>query len=172
MKKILKKYEQVIRYLFFGITTTITSWVVYFGVLMCGKQLFGIEQNVTTGGAYLALYTAAQLLQWIASVIVAFFTNRKWVFNKVESERSTLSQLGVFASGRLLTLLLDYGVTYIGTIGLAALFPRASHAVFWGREWNLNEITAKLITAVLVIIGNYFFSKRIVFKVGSKKENK
>ena len=163
MKKFLTKHEQVIRYLFFGITTTVVGWVVYFAVLFCGKAVFDIESSEIAGGEYLAVYSVAQVLQWIASVVVAFFTNRKWVFKDASTDRSTLRQMGVFAGGRVLTFIMDYVVTYAGALALCALIPAANHAWLFGREWNLNEIAAKLIAAVLVIIGNYFFSKKFVF---------
>jgi putative flippase GtrA len=33
-----------------------------------------------------------------------------------------------------------------------------------GREWNLAEIGAKVVVAVIVIVCNYIFSKIFVFK--------
>ena len=170
MKKLLKKYEQVIRYLFFGITTTVVGWVVYFGVLTFGKAALGIDTHETSGGDYLAIYTVAQVTQWIAAVIVAFFTNKKWVFTEADKEKKILPQLTVFAGGRVLTFVLDYGVTYFGTIALCALIPSLSHVAFIGKDLNVNEITAKLIAAILVIIGNYFFSKIFVFKKQEKQQ--
>ena len=47
---------------------------------------------------------------------------------------------------------------------LAAMLPWASRLALFGREWNANEIVAKLVSAVIVIIGNYIFSKLLVFK--------
>ena len=164
MKKLLKKYEQVIRYLFFGITTTVVGWVVYFGVLTIGKAAMGIDTHETTGGEYLAVYTVAQITQWIASVLVAFFTNRKWVFTEADKEKKIIPQLAIFAGGRVLTFVLDYAVTYFGTIGLSMALPSLNHVALIGKDLNVNEIAAKLIAAVLVIIGNYFFSKIFVFK--------
>ncbi len=164
MKKLLHKYEQVIKYLFFGVTTTVVGWVVYFGVLMCGRALLGLESDDVSSIGYLGVYTAAQIIQWVAAVLVAFFTNRKWVFTDRDTSTSTAKQLVVFAGGRVLTLVLDYGVTYVGTLGLCALIPAGADVLMLGRTWNVNEIAAKLVAAVLVIIGNYFFSKLVVFK--------
>lgn len=164
MKEFLKKHGQVIRYLYFGITTTVVGWVVYFGVLFLGKAVLSIPTEDTSSAKYLLAYTVAQVTQWIASVLVAFFTNRKWVFTHAERDKSTIKQLCIFSGGRVLTFVLDYGVTYFGALLLCTLLPIANNVLFWGREWNFNEITAKLISAVIVIIGNYFFSKRLVFK--------
>ena len=164
MKKIFKKYEQIIKYLFFGVATTVVGWVVYFAVMLGGKAAFGLGADETTGAAYLTVYTAAQVIQWIAAVLFAFFTNKKWVFTEADKSVSVFKQLAVFAGGRVLTLVLDYLVTYGGTLALGALIPSLNQIELLGREWNLNEIAAKLAAAVIVIIGNYFFSKILVFR--------
>ena len=93
----------------------------------------------------------------------AFFTNRKWVFEDGKAGKP-LRQLPVFAAGRLATLGLDYLITYFGAIGLSALFPALNAVSFLSREWNLNEIGAKVVAAVVVIVSNYFFSKFLVFR--------
>ncbi len=169
MKKFLEKHREIVRYLFFGVTTTLVGWAVYFGVLMLGKAALGIDTEQTGGGEYFAIYTVAQVTQWVASVLVAFFTNKKWVFTEADKERSTLAQLTVFAGGRVLTFLLDYAITYFGTLALSAILPMLNSVTLIGREWNVNEIAAKLISAVLVIIGNYVFSKLFVFKTKKQK---
>lgn len=168
MKEFLKKHEEIIKYLFFGVMTTVVGWVVYFGVLFLGKAALSIPVEDTSSAKYLAVYSVAQVVQWVAAVLFAFFTNRKWVFTDADKSKPVIKQLGVFAGGRVLTFALDYGVTYFGALGLCALFPWASNVALIGREWNLNEIAAKLVSAVIVIIGNYFFSKLLVFK--KKKE--
>lgn len=162
-KEFLSRH-QIIRYLFFGISTTVVGWVVYFGILLGGKLLLSIPTEDTSSTTYLAIYTVAQVLQWIASVIVAFFTNKKWVFTDSDDDRSTLRQLEIFAGGRVLTFVLDYGITYFGAIGLSAILPMFNNVAIFGAKMNLNEIAAKLVAAVVVIIGNYIFSKALVFK--------
>lgn len=162
-KEFLSRH-QIIRYLFFGISTTVVGWVVYFGILFGGKLLVGIPTEDTSSAKYLAVYTVAQVLQWIASVLIAFFTNKKWVFTDSDDDRSTLRQLEIFAGGRVLTFVLDYGITYFGAIALSAMLPVFNNVTLLGADMNLNEIAAKLVAAVVVIIGNYVFSKALVFK--------
>ena len=162
-----RKHREVLLYLLFGVLTTLVGWAVYFAVLIPGKRLLGIPVEETSGGKYLALYTAAQVIQWVAAVLFAFFTNRKWVFEDGK-EGKPLRQLPVFAGGRLATLGLDYLITYFGARGLSALFPSLNAVAFAGRDWNLNEIGAKILAAVVVIVSNYFFSKFLVFR--KKKE--
>ena len=168
IKALVEKYKEIIMYLVFGVLTTFVGWAVYFGVMYVGKAALSMPTEVTSGGKYFALYTAAQVIQWVAAVLFAFFTNRKWVFTDADKNAPVVRQLGVFAAGRVATFGLDYVVTYFGTLALAALIPSFNSVVLLGRELNLNEIGAKVVAAVIVIIGNYIFSKLFVFK--KKKE--
>ncbi len=158
-----REHREVLLYLLFGVLTTLVGWAVYFAVLIPGKAILGIPVGETSGGKYLALYTAAQIIQWVAAVLFAFFTNRKWVFEDGK-EGKPLRQLPVFAAGRLFTLGLDYLITYFGAVALSRLFPALNAVLFFGREWNLNEIAAKVIAAVAVIVTNFFISKFLVFR--------
>jgi len=170
MREFYKKHAQIIKYLIFGVLTTVVGWAVYFGVLFCMKAAMSIPVEDTTSAKYLVAYSTAQVIQWVAAVLFAFFTNRKWVFTEADKSGSVIGQLGVFAGGRVMTFALDYGVTYFGAFALGVMLPWASKMEMFGREWNLNEIAAKVIAAVIVIIGNYFFSKLLVFR--EKRERK
>lgn len=158
-----RERRELLLYLLFGALTTLVGWAVYFAVLIPGKHLLGIPVEETSGGKYLALYTAAQTIQWVAAVLFAFFTNRQWVFENGK-EGSPFRQLPVFAVGRLGTLGLDYLITYFGARALSSLFSVLNAVAFLGREWNLNEIGAKVAAAAVVIVTNYFFSKFLVFR--------
>ena len=169
MKELFKKYREIILYLIFGVLTTLVGWAVYFGILLLGKAALDIPPETTSGATYLAIYTAAQVIQWIAAVLFAFFTNRAWVFTDADKEAAILPQLSKFAAGRLATFGVDYVVTYFGALGLSKLITAWNSVEILGRELNLNEIGAKVVAAVIVIIANYFFSKLFVFK--EKKES-
>lgn len=164
MKELFKKYREIILYLIFGVLTTFVGWAVYFGILLVGKAALDIPPEVTSGGKYLALYTAAQIIQWIAAVLFAFFADRTWVFTGADKDAAILPQLAKFSAGRVATFGVDYVVTYFGALGLSKLITAWNSVEILGRELNLNEIGAKLIAAVIVIIANYFFSKLFVFK--------
>ena len=164
MKKLFEKYREIILYLIFGVLTTFVVWAVYFGILFLGKAIFEIPPEVTSGGTYFAIYTAAQIIQWIAAVLFAFFTNRKWVFTDADKDARMLPQLVKFAAGRVATFGVDYLVTYFGALGLSRLIVAWNSVEIFGMELNLNEIGAKVVAAVIVIIANYFFSKLFVFK--------
>ena len=167
IKEKLQKYNMALRYLFFGVFTTLVSWVTYFSVLFGGKALLGLPTTDTSSAKYIALYSAAQIIQWICAVLFAFFTNKKWVFTDADQDISTARQLVVFAGGRVVTFFIDYVVTFFGALALSALLPSWRCVVLLGKELNINELSAKLVAAVIVVISNYFFSKFLVFK--SKK---
>ena len=164
MKDLFQKYREIILYLFFGVMTTAVGWVVYFAVLWALKAIMGIPVDDTTSGRYIGAYTAAQIIQWIAAVLFAFFTNRKWVFTGADMSVPVSVQLVKFSAGRVVTFLIDYVVTFFGALALALLIPKMTNVPLLGREWNLAEIGAKVIAAVIVIVCNYIFSKIFVFK--------
>jgi putative flippase GtrA len=163
IKELYAKYAEVIKYLVFGVLTTLVGWAVYFSVLLVGKGVLGLPAEDTSSAKYLLAYTVAQVVQWVAAVLFAFFTNRRWVFTDADRDKPIYKQLPVFAGGRLLTFFLDYLITYFGALVLSKLLPVLSSQILLGREWNINEIAAKLAAAVVVIIVNYFISKLLVF---------
>lgn len=164
IKELYRKHREVILYLVFGVLTTLVGWVVYFALLWSWRAAFDIPAGETTDPLYFTGYTIAQVVQWIAAVLFAFFTNRKWVFTDADRAVSLPIQLGKFAVGRLATFGLDFVITYFGGMALSALSPSFNAVELFGRSWNLNEIAAKVVAAVIVIIGNYIFSKLFVFR--------
>ena len=159
-----KLTREVLMYLLFGVLTTLVGWIVYFAIMIGGRILLDLPQEDTASGAYFALYTAAQLIQWVCAVLFAFFTNRKWVFTDADRSKNVLLQLLTFSGGRVVTLVLDYAITLFGGMLLVRLLPALNSVALGGFELNVNEIFAKVVAAVVVIIGNYFFSKFLVFK--------
>ncbi len=164
IKELCKKNKEILMYLLFGVMTTAVGWIVYFVVLWGWKAAFSLPVSDTSSGLYIAGYTVSQITQWAAAVLFAFFTNRKWVFTEADKSVSVPLQLAKFSGGRVVTFFIDYLVTFFAGIGAAALLPQLSSVEFLGREWNLCEIGAKLLAAVIVIICNYVFSKIFVFK--------
>ena len=106
MKKIFEKYREIITYIFFGVITTAVSMGVYFAILILAEHIGGISpEEVRFNGIRLV----AQIVQWVAGVLVAFFTNKKWVFNAGgTTKRETMCELLSFSLGRVGTLGLDY----------------------------------------------------------------
>ena len=161
-KKALSR--EVVTYLIFGVLTTFVGWAVYFAVMLGGRAIFSIPNDDTSSGAYIGLYTAAQLIQWVCAVLFAFFTNRKWVFTEADRTKRIIPQLLAFSGGRVITLGLDYVITLVGAMALSSLLPALNSVTLIGITLNFNEVAAKVAAAFVVIVCNYIFSKLFVFK--------
>lgn len=88
MMKMLKKYKEILLYIFFGIATTAVNIVAYY--------LLSKMNLITAFSTFFA---------WLISVIFAFFTNRKYVFKAEKS--GFFKQLISFLSMRIITGVLD-----------------------------------------------------------------
>lgn len=141
MKELVKKFlnREVIMYLIFGVLTTIVSLAVYYGLIF---TILNPENAIQL--------QIANIISWIAGVIFAYVTNRKYVFESKETNK--VKEVSKFVTSRLSTLFLDMLVMFIGVTLLKA-----------------NDKIIKLISQVLVILANYILSKLFVFK---KEKNK
>ena len=90
--------------------------------------------------------TVLSTINWTAGVIFAFFTNRRFVFKSREPMRKEAPK---FVLSRVATWIMDIVVMQVLT------------------AMGINLLIATLISAVLVVIANYIFSKLFVF---NKKE--
>lgn len=136
LSKIIKKVctKEVIMYLIFGVLTTVVSLAVYYALIF---TVLNPENAIQL--------QIANILSWIAGVAFAYVTNRKYVFESKETNK--LKELSKFVTSRVVTLFLDMFIMFIGVTCLKG-----------------NDKIVKLISQVLVIIGNYVFSKIFVFK--------
>lgn len=134
VKALYLKYKEIINYLIVGVLTTVVSLAVY----------------------YISVYTflnpdipiqlqIANILSWVAGVTFAYFTNRKYVFESKNENK--LQEATKFVSSRVTTLLLDMFVMWLGVTVLM-----------------FNDKLMKLVSQVLITIGNYILSKLFVFK--------
>ena len=134
IKALWIKYEEIIAYLIVGGLTTVVSWAAKF---LANFLLFDNTMYPTP-----FQNVVLSVINWTAGVIFAYFTNRKFVF---KSNAPMLSEAPKFVLSRVSTLILDMVVMQV----LTAI--------------GVNLLVATLISAVLVIIGNYVFSKLFVF---------
>lgn len=155
------RLREIVAYLIFGVLTTAVGMLTYFGILWLGESVLSISPSANE---FYLVRIAAELLHWIAAVLFAFFTNKRWVFTSADSEASTLKQLTVFAGGRVLTLGLDTAVT-LGTVWLLQTTGYEAITLSFIINVTLSaDIISKIAAAVLVVIANYFISKIFVFK--------
>ena len=134
IKKLLIKYKEIILYLVFGGLTTAVSLGIYYGL-----TLTVLDPN---NAVQLQI---ANVVSWIGAVAFAYFTNRKFVFDS--KNQNKVKEAGKFVAARITTLLMDMLVMFLGV------------TVF-----HFSDKIMKLVAQVVVLIGNYIFSKFIVFK--------
>ncbi len=142
IKELYKKYREIILYLIFGVLTTVVSLVVKYALLFTVlKASNAFELQV------------AVIVSWVAAVLFAYFTNRKFVFESKTTNK--LKEFINFIVARIATLLLDMFIMWF----FVTLLKLNS---------DLYVVIFTLISQVLIIVGNYFLSKLFVFKKTDK----
>lgn len=158
MKNFYEKHKEIILYLLFGVITTVASLGACYLTLKIGVNFMHDENGDPTE----LLDVLGSTTQWIAGVLVSFITNKLWVFTDCKKGvGATFKQLGVFAGGRVLTYVLEVplNLTFIWTL------ERLGYTAFTLLGFDLtSRVWAKLVTAVIVVIANYFISKLLVFR--------
>ena len=139
IQELCKKHREILMYLLFGVLTTAVGWIVYFAVLWALKAIMGIAVDDTSSARYIVAYTVAQVVQWVAAVLFAFFTNRKWVFTEADKNVSVWLQLVKFSGGRVITFFIDYVVTLFVAIGVAALIPANERCISRSRVESCRD---------------------------------
>ena len=138
LKNLLEKYRDMIAYLIFGVLTTVINIVVYWAA----AHLLHIPTVPST------------VIAWIAAVLGAYLTNRKWVFHSKAVTRQEIVMEGIsFYLCRLGTGVLDWLGMYVMVDVL---------------HWN--DLIVKIAVNIIVIILNYVASKLIVFRKRGKAE--
>ena len=131
IKDIAKKFltKEVITYIIFGILTTLVNLVISFVL----NGFFNVD------GAW------ASAVGIVASVLFAYFTNRKWVFEtKARGFKQNFSEFVKFILGRAVTMIIEQG-----------------GVILFYSYMQLPFMPVKLTLTVIVIILNFFFSKFI-----------
>ncbi|MBC1455699.1 cell wall teichoic acid glycosylation protein GtcA [Listeria welshimeri] len=94
-------------------------------------------------------YRIANTIAWVASVLFAYFSNKKYVFESyTPTWKEKAREVSSFFGFRFLTYIVDFLVMILLISGL-----------------EINELWAKIWTNIIVLVLNYVFSKWIIFKV-------
>ena len=126
------RYREIMMYIIMGIFTTIVN-IVSFYILTSAFEMD---------------YKAATVAAWILSVLFAYVTNKRYVFQqKTAGMRSLVKELMAFFSVRVLSLAID----------LAMMILLVS-------QFHMNETLAKIADNVIIVVVNYAASKWIVFR--------
>ena len=139
MGKIIKKNREIIAYLIVGVLTTVVSWLVYALV----RLIINMENPLQV--------QIAVIVRWLAGLIFAYFTNRRFVFHSKNPE--ILEEALKFTGSRVATLLLDMVIMWLMVTVL-----------------GINDWIATLVSTVLVVVLNYVFSKLLVFRKGQQNQ--
>lgn len=134
IKRLWYKYQEIIRYVIVGGMTTAVSLVLFYG----STWLF------LDGNDAIQLQVA-NVISWVGAVAFAYVTNRIFVFQSKNS--NIIGEAIAFTSSRVLTLFLDMGVMFLFSTIMG---------------WNYTF--TKIISMVLVTVGNYVISKLLVFR--------
>lgn len=140
IKALYVKYEELIIYVIVGGLTTIVSW----GAAFLGKLVLDVDISWQN--------TVNNAFSWLVGVLFAYPLNRKWVFKS--SNPQVLKEFLGFASSRVSTLIMDIVIMWL-TVNVIGM-----------KYW----IAKICISAVVVTIANYVFSKLLVFKKDQKPE--
>lgn len=123
------KYKEMILYLIFGVLTTAVNIATY----IVSVELLHIN------------FLLSNALAWFLSVLFAYITNRKYVFES--RSQVVLKEVISFFGSRVATGALDMGLMWIFV-----------HFNFF------DDVITKVIVNIIVIILNYILSKFIVFR--------
>ncbi len=162
IKAFYLKHKQLIIYLLFGVITTVVSLAACFITLELGVVFLHDERGEPTE----LLDIIGSTVQWISGVLIAFFTNKLWVFKCAEHGcRATLRQFGVFCGSRVGTYFLEVAINLAGIAAFEFFGYRTILLSIFGMGIELSSrLWAKMISSVLVVISNYYISKFLVFK--------
>lgn len=139
MLDFIKKHREIIAYLIVGVLTTLVSWVVY--ALL--RAVMDMNDPLQVQIAVIA--------RWVAGVLFAYFTNRKYVFQSRDPKM--LAEFLKFVGSRVTTLLADMFIMWLMVSVL-----------------GINDWIATLSSTVIVVVLNYIFSKLLVFRKYSSDE--
>ena len=132
LKKLILKHKDILLYSIFGVLTTVINIMTYF----LTYNILSIPNIPST------------IIAWVVSVIFAFLTNKKYVFESTDWNKNTLIKEGwKFTSCRIGTGVLELIIMYVFVDLL-----------------KYNGLVFKVLTNVIVIILNYIASKLIIFK--------
>ena len=93
-------------------------------------------------------YLISNVIAWIIAVIVAYLTNKKYVFKVITKNlKEQIKEFITFILARIVSLIVDMIIMYLGVSILV-----------------INDTIVKIISNIIIIILNYFFSKIFVFR--------
>lgn len=138
------KYREIIVYLIVGVLTTIVAWGCKFlfnWIFYGGTALPTVAQN-----------TVLSIVENVSGIAFAYPTNRRWVFQS--KNPNILSELLSFIGSRAATWILGWllNMLMVNVLGISVF-------------------VSTVVVGILVVIGNYVFSKLLVFRSKKPEDN-
>ena len=137
IKELCVKHREILVYIIVGGLTTVVAWGCKFlwnAVFYAGTALPTVTQN-----------TVLSVVENVSGIAFAYPTNRKWVFQS--KNPNILSELLSFVGSRAATWILGWL--------LNMLLVNVLH---------VSVFVSTVVVGIVVIIGNYVFSKLLVFR--------
>lgn len=160
MRNFYLKHKEILRYLFFGVCTTLVNWLVHF--------LFVLLVPAAKEDKVLSTLTSA--VAWFCAAVFAFFTYKKWVFeNDEKGGKTVLVQFVTFLGSRAITLGTDALLAYFCTEPLKSWAFLKTLPLVGDKDW-LPVLVLKIMQAAVNMVVNYLFSKYVVFRKKKKPE--
>lgn len=132
LNDLYQKYKDVIPYGVFGVLTTLVNIAVYW--------LMAHPLHCPT--------MPSTIIAWVASVLFAYVTNRRWVFHsEAHTRKEVIKEAVSFFVCRLATGVVDWLCMFV--------FVDILH---------FHDVVMKAIANIAVIILNYIASKLIIFR--------
>lgn len=98
ISELIRKYSDVLAYLFFGVLTTVVNYLVY---LPCFNLLH---------------FSAAvsNVIAWVVAVAFAYLTNKPFVFKSCDwSAKTVIPELTKFVGSRILSGVMETGIIFV-----------------------------------------------------------
>lgn len=132
MKKTNKKLYRLIMYILMGALTTFVNIIAYW----IAAEIYNLDYRLST------------TIAWIAAVLFAYFTNKKYVFeSETKNLREFLREIGLFFGFRFLSFFMDLGAM-----------------ILLVDSFHIDGTVSKILANVIVLVANYIFSKFFIFK--------
>lgn len=138
LKALYRKYEEIINYLIVGGLTTVVSLASKYALLF----------TVLDAADALQLQISV-VISWVLAVAFAYWANRVFVFKSKDPR--ILGEVARFVGARVATLIMEAVILWF----FITLLEMNSD--LWVVVWTV-------VTQILIIVGNYVFSKVVVFK--------
>lgn len=150
----LLQYE-IVSYLVFGVLTTVVNFVTYMVIGFFSGENYEEKVLFSIGSFDLHWVLVMNAIAWIASVLFSFITNKLFVFESSSWKIAVAAkELLAFLGARILSFLIFEELIFALLINI----------------FGINDLIAKLVVAVFVVIFNYVASKLVIFRKKGEKD--